>query len=55
MNRAELEPRAWVARSTNGGLSYALVTSPLVNAVSPRDSTASANCGRPVLRGNLPI
>ena len=42
-----------VARSTNGGVSYALVTSPLVNAVSPRDATASNNCGRPSLRGNL--
>ncbi|MFN7962471.1 MAG: hypothetical protein U0002_14480 [Thermoanaerobaculia bacterium] len=42
-----------VARSTNGGLSYAAVTSPLVNAVSPRDSTASTSCGRPALNGNL--
>jgi hypothetical protein len=42
-----------VARSTNGGLSYTLVTSPLVNAVSPRDATASTNCGRPSLRGNI--
>jgi hypothetical protein len=42
-----------VARSTNGGLSYTAVTSPLVNAVSPRDATATANCGRPSLRGNI--
>lgn len=42
-----------VARSTNGGLNYAAVASPLVNAVSPRDATATANCGRPSLRGNI--
>ncbi|HRC85086.1 MAG TPA: sialidase family protein, partial [Thermoanaerobaculia bacterium] len=42
-----------VARSTNGGVSYGLVTSPLSNVVSPRDATASTVCGRPALRGNL--
>src|SRR6185436_7146336 len=42
-----------VARSTNGGLSYTPVTSPLVNAVSPREATASGTCGRPSLKGNL--
>ncbi|MFP5284833.1 MAG: sialidase family protein, partial [Thermoanaerobaculia bacterium] len=42
-----------VSRSTNGGLSYTPVTSPLSNAVSPRDSAASSSCGRPALRGNL--
>jgi hypothetical protein len=42
-----------VSRSTNGGLSYAAVTSPLVNAVSPRHATASASCGRPALNGNI--
>lgn len=42
-----------VARSTNGGLTYALVTSPLVNAVSPRDAAASSACGRPALNGNI--
>lgn len=44
-----------VSRSTNGGLNYSAVTSPLVNAVSPRDATASnsTNCNRPALRGNI--
>lgn len=42
-----------VYRSTNGGLSYFPVTSPLVNAVSPRDAAASATCNRPSLKGNL--
>ncbi len=40
-------------RSTNGGVSYAAVTSPLVNAVSPRSNAASTACGRPALNGNL--
>jgi hypothetical protein len=42
-----------VSRSTNQGTSFAAVTAPLSNAVSPRDATASANCGRPALRGNI--
>jgi hypothetical protein len=42
-----------VARSTNGGVSYFAVTSPLTNAVSPRDSAASGACGRPALNGNI--
>lgn len=42
-----------VARSTNGGVSYFPVTSPLTNAVSPRDSAASSACGRPALKGNI--
>jgi hypothetical protein len=42
-----------VARSTNGGLTYATVTSPLVNAVSPRQAAASTTCARPSLNGNL--
>lgn len=42
-----------VARSTNGGLSFAQVTSPLANAVSPRHAAASVNCGRPSLNGNI--
>jgi hypothetical protein len=33
-----------VTRSTNGGLGYTQVTSPLVNVVSPRDATATNNC-----------
>ncbi len=42
-----------VARSTNGGTSYAAVTSPLVNAVSPRQNNATNACGRPALKGNI--
>ncbi len=42
-----------VARSTDGGLTYVDVTSPLVNAVSPRDSAASSACFRPSLNGNI--
>ncbi len=42
-----------VTRSTNGGVTFAAVTSPLVNAVSPRDSVASNACGRPALNGFL--
>jgi hypothetical protein len=42
-----------VSRSTNGGLSYTPVASPLVNAVSPRDSVSSQTCLRPALRGNI--
>lgn len=42
-----------VARSTNGGVTYVPVTSPLPNAVSPRDATASADCSRPSLNGHV--
>ncbi|MDX1385722.1 MAG: sialidase family protein, partial [Thermoanaerobaculia bacterium] len=42
-----------VARSTDGGLTYSPVTSPLVNAVSPRQQAASAACGRPSLNGQI--
>jgi len=42
-----------VARSTNGGVSYSLVTSPAANKVEPRDAAASGNCGRPALRGGI--
>jgi hypothetical protein len=42
-----------VARSTDGGLTYSPVTSPLVNAVSPRDASASSACFRPSLNGNI--
>lgn len=42
-----------VARSTNGATSFTQATSPLVNAVSPRDATATSSCGRPSLRGNI--
>ncbi|MFN7963002.1 MAG: sialidase family protein [Thermoanaerobaculia bacterium] len=42
-----------VARSVNGGTSYSVVTAPLSNVVSPRDSAASTSCGRPALKGNI--
>jgi hypothetical protein len=42
-----------VARSTTGGASYSLVTSPAANKTEPRDATATGNCGRPSLRGNI--
>lgn len=42
-----------VTRSTNGGAGYTQVTSPLVNAVSPRDNAATATCGRAALNGNI--
>lgn len=42
-----------VSRSTNGGISYSPVTSPLVNAVSPRHAAATTACGRPALNGNI--
>lgn len=42
-----------IARSTNGGVSYALVTAPMTNKVNPRDSAASGTCGRPALKGNI--
>jgi hypothetical protein len=42
-----------VARSTTGGASYSLVTSPAANKTEPRDAAASGNCGRPSLRGNI--
>ncbi|HET9229470.1 MAG TPA: sialidase family protein [Thermoanaerobaculia bacterium] len=42
-----------VARSTTGGSFYNPRTSPLVNGVRPRDATATANCGRTALRGNI--
>lgn len=42
-----------VARSTNGGTSYALVTSPMVNQTNPREAAAQSFCGRPALKGNI--
>ncbi len=42
-----------VSRSTNGGDTFSPVADPLTNAVSPRSSSASANCGRPALNGNI--
>ncbi|MGE4191022.1 MAG: hypothetical protein AB7G12_14145, partial [Thermoanaerobaculia bacterium] len=42
-----------IARSTNGGVSYSLVTSPMVNQTNPRDAAAQSACGRPALKGNI--
>lgn len=42
-----------IARSTNGGTSWALVTPPATNKTNPRDATAESFCGRPALKGNL--
>ena len=42
-----------IARSTNGGVSYSLVTNPLTGAGNPRDSSATGSCGRPALNGNI--
>jgi hypothetical protein len=42
-----------IARSTNGGVSYSLVTPPMVNKVNPRDAAAQSACGRPALKGNI--
>jgi hypothetical protein len=42
-----------VSRSTDGGLSYTRVTNPLTGAVNPRDATATGNCGRPALNGDI--
>lgn len=41
------------ARSTDGGVTWAAITAPLVNAVSPQDTVASGNCGRPSLNGDV--
>lgn len=53
VNTPELTVSIHVARSTTGGHFYHLRTSPLVNGVRPRDATATANCGRTSLRGNI--
>jgi len=42
-----------VSRSTNGGVSYTAVTSPLVDGVRPLESAATATCGRAALHGNI--
>jgi hypothetical protein len=42
-----------VARSTDGGASYTLVTPPMTNKVNPREATSTSVCGRPALRGNI--
>ena len=42
-----------VARSTDGGVSFANVTNPATDVANPRDLTATVNCGRNALNGNL--
>ncbi len=42
-----------VARSTDGGMSYAPVTDPTGPVATPRDSAATSSCGRLALNGNL--
>ena len=42
-----------VARSTNGGTSFSLVTDPMTGHANPQDATATGNCGRPALNGNI--
>ncbi len=42
-----------VARSTNGGVSYSLVTNPMSGQVNPYDATATGACGRPALKANI--
>ena len=42
-----------VSRSINGGVSYTPVTEVITDEVQPRDATASANCGRVALNGNI--
>jgi hypothetical protein len=41
------------ARSTNGGVTWTAITAPAVNVASPQDATASGNCGRPALNGDI--
>lgn len=42
-----------IVRSDDGGDSYTQVTNPLSGAVNPYDASATNNCGRPALNGNL--
>ncbi len=42
-----------VARTTNGGTSWSLVTPPMTNQTGPRDTSASSTCGRPALKGSI--
>jgi len=42
-----------VARSTNGGTTWSLVTQPMSNQVNPREAAAQAFCNRPALKGNI--
>ncbi|MEO8197867.1 MAG: hypothetical protein ABI689_14215 [Thermoanaerobaculia bacterium] len=42
-----------VARTTNGGTSWSLVTPPMTNQVNPREAAAQSFCLRPALKGNI--
>ncbi len=42
-----------VARSTDGGDTWALVTDPAAGKASPEHSSATSNCGRAALNGNI--
>lgn len=42
-----------VVRSVNGGGAWGYVTNPADNVTNPRDATATTNCGRPALNGNI--
>ena len=42
-----------IARSTDGGASYSMVTSPAAGVLRPENPTASGSCGRAALKGNI--
>ncbi|MGC9395186.1 MAG: carboxypeptidase regulatory-like domain-containing protein [Anaerolineae bacterium] len=42
-----------MARSTDGGATWNPITNPMSDEVNPRDATASTNCGRPALNGDI--
>jgi hypothetical protein len=42
-----------IVRSTDGGVSYSVVTSPAVNVGRPQNTVATGNCGRAALKGNI--
>lgn len=42
-----------ISRSTDGGASFTPLTPPVTGQDNPRDATATANCGRPALNGNI--
>jgi hypothetical protein len=44
-----------VVKSTNGGASFGAVASPMTGKVNPRDSAATATCGRPALNGGIRV
>ena len=42
-----------IARSTDGGVSYSMVTSPAASVLRPQNTGATGNCGRAALNGNI--